>query len=63
LLAAPVDPEVRRIAEKLAKFVAKNGRGLENTTRQRNPGDTPFRSAHLISKRALSEKHTVVYVV
>ncbi|GAQ79862.1 hypothetical protein KFL_000400050 [Klebsormidium nitens] len=40
---APEDAEVCRIAEKLAKFVAKNGRGLENTTRQRNPGDTPFR--------------------
>jgi len=34
---------VKQVAEKLARFVAKNGRQLENITRQRNPGDTPFK--------------------
>ncbi|ERN17560.1 hypothetical protein AMTR_s00059p00129260 [Amborella trichopoda] len=39
----PSDPEVKKVADKLASFVAKNGRHLENVTRQRNPGDTPFK--------------------
>ncbi|ONM58967.1 SURP and G-patch domain-containing protein 1-like protein [Zea mays] len=34
---------VRQVADKLASFVAKNGRQFENITRQRNPGDTPFK--------------------
>jgi splicing factor 4 len=34
---------VRQVADKLACFVAKNGRQFENITRQRNPGDTPFK--------------------
>ncbi|KAJ7559595.1 hypothetical protein O6H91_04G092700 [Diphasiastrum complanatum] len=42
-LPAPVDPEVKKVADKLASFVAKNGRQFENITRQKNPGDTPFR--------------------
>ncbi|KAL4180500.1 hypothetical protein AMTRI_Chr13g125580 [Amborella trichopoda] len=41
----PSDPEVKKVADKLASFVAKNGRHLENVTRQRNPGDTPFNSS------------------
>ncbi|KAL2609063.1 hypothetical protein R1flu_027636 [Riccia fluitans] len=40
---APSDPEVKKVADKLASFVAVNGRQFENITRQRNPGDTPFR--------------------
>ncbi|XP_057814932.2 SURP and G-patch domain-containing protein 1-like protein isoform X1 [Cryptomeria japonica] len=39
----PNDPEVKKVADKLACFVAKNGRQFENITRQKNPGDTPFR--------------------
>ncbi|KAG6543646.1 hypothetical protein Mapa_014829 [Marchantia paleacea] len=39
----PSDPEVKKVADKLASFVAINGRQFENITRQRNPGDTPFR--------------------
>eukprot|EP00249_Psilotum_nudum_P020224 c27609_g1_i3 orf=448-1818(+) len=38
----PTDPEVKKVADKLASFVAKNGRQFENITRQKNPGDTPF---------------------
>ncbi|KAG2646360.1 hypothetical protein PVAP13_2KG505000 [Panicum virgatum] len=39
----PNDMTVKQVAEKLARFVAKNGRQFENITRQRNPGDTPFK--------------------
>ncbi|KAL6863765.1 hypothetical protein ACP4OV_016668 [Aristida adscensionis] len=39
----PNDITVRQVADKLASFVAKNGRQFENITRQRNPGDTPFK--------------------
>lgn len=28
---------------KLAEFVARNGRQFEEVTRQRNPGETPFK--------------------
>ena len=41
--AAPSDPEVHKVAEKLAEFVAKNGRSFEGVTKQRNPGNTPFK--------------------
>lgn len=41
--ASPSDPAVKKAAEKLASFVAKNGRQIEDITRQKNPGDTPFR--------------------
>ncbi|XVF79595.1 hypothetical protein PTKIN_Ptkin15bG0001800 [Pterospermum kingtungense] len=40
---SPSDPTVKIVADKLASFVAKNGRQFENITRQKNPGDTPFR--------------------
>ncbi|KAF9595993.1 hypothetical protein IFM89_006920, partial [Coptis chinensis] len=33
---------VKKVADKLASFMAKNGRQFEHITRQRNPGDTPF---------------------
>ncbi|GAB2289056.1 hypothetical protein Dimus_023358 [Dionaea muscipula] len=39
----PSDPTVKKVADKLASFVAKNGRQFEHITRQRNPGDTPFK--------------------
>ncbi|KAJ6845204.1 SURP and G-patch domain-containing protein 1-like protein [Iris pallida] len=39
----PRDPSVKNVADKLASFVAKNGRQFEHVTRQRNPGDTPFK--------------------
>ncbi|XP_068643781.1 SURP and G-patch domain-containing protein 1-like protein isoform X2 [Aristolochia californica] len=39
----PTDPAVKKVADKLANFVAKNGRQFEHITRQRNPGDTPFK--------------------
>ncbi|XP_057807670.1 SURP and G-patch domain-containing protein 1-like protein isoform X2 [Salvia miltiorrhiza] len=39
----PSDPTVRKVADKLASFVAKNGRQFEHVTRQKNPGDTPFK--------------------
>ncbi|KAJ4711659.1 SURP and G-patch domain-containing protein 1-like protein [Melia azedarach] len=39
----PSDPTVKKVADKLASFVAKNGRQFENVTRQKNPGDTPFK--------------------
>ena len=32
-----------KAAERLAEFVAKNGREFEDMTRDRNPGDTPFK--------------------
>ena len=35
---------MRKVVEKLAEFVAKNGRSFEEVTRQRNPADGPFRS-------------------
>ncbi|KAK9915471.1 hypothetical protein WJX75_009690 [Coccomyxa subellipsoidea] len=44
--APPQDPEVRKVVEKLAEFVAKNGRNFEDVTRQRNPEDSPFRFLH-----------------
>lgn len=31
------------MATKLAEFVARNGRQFEEVTRQRNPGETPFK--------------------
>ena len=39
----PSDPEVRKVIDKLADFVAKNGRSFEDVTRQRNPDNGPFR--------------------
>uniref|UniRef100_A0A7N0UCQ5 SURP and G-patch domain-containing protein 1-like protein n=1 Tax=Kalanchoe fedtschenkoi TaxID=63787 RepID=A0A7N0UCQ5_KALFE len=39
----PSDPTVKKVADKLASFVAKNGRQFEHVTRQKNPGDTPFK--------------------
>lgn len=54
IVAPPVDAEVRKVADKLASFVAKNGRQFENITRQKNPGDTPFRYFQIFfSKHAL----------
>ncbi|KAF9596014.1 hypothetical protein IFM89_006941 [Coptis chinensis] len=41
--SSPSDPDVKKVADKLASFVAKNGRQFEHITRQRNPGDTPFK--------------------
>lgn len=38
----PSDGEVKKVADKLALFVAKNGRQFEDITRQKNPGNTPF---------------------
>jgi splicing factor 4 len=40
--ARPAD-DVALVAERLAEFVAKNGRQFEEMTRARNPGDTPFK--------------------
>ncbi|CAI0428053.1 unnamed protein product [Linum tenue] len=40
---SPSDPTVKKVADKLASFVAKNGRQFEDVTRQKNPGDTPFK--------------------
>ncbi|KAK6928700.1 SWAP/Surp [Dillenia turbinata] len=40
---SPSDPAVKKVADKLASFVAKNGKQFEDVTRQRNPGDTPFK--------------------
>ncbi|KAL8542361.1 hypothetical protein ACS0TY_003287 [Phlomoides rotata] len=40
---SPSDPTVKKVADKLASFVAKNGRQFEHVTRQKNPGDTPFK--------------------
>ncbi|KAF5946589.1 hypothetical protein HYC85_016817 [Camellia sinensis] len=39
----PSDPTVKKVADKLASFVAKNGRQFEHITRKKNPGDTPFK--------------------
>lgn len=39
----PSDPTVKNAADKLASFVAKNGRAFEDVTRQKNPGDTLFK--------------------
>ncbi|KAK8615089.1 hypothetical protein V6N13_068874 [Hibiscus sabdariffa] len=40
---SPSDLTVKKVADKLASFVAKNGRQFEHITRQKNPGDTPFK--------------------
>ncbi|XP_041999779.1 SURP and G-patch domain-containing protein 1-like protein [Salvia splendens] len=40
---SPSDSTVRKVADKLASFVAKNGRQFEHVTKQKNPGDTPFK--------------------
>ncbi|XP_040991137.1 SURP and G-patch domain-containing protein 1-like protein [Juglans microcarpa x Juglans regia] len=42
-LPSPTDPTVKKVADKLASFVAKNGRQFEHITRQKNPGDSPFK--------------------
>ncbi|XP_076900067.1 SURP and G-patch domain-containing protein 1-like protein [Bidens hawaiensis] len=42
VVAVPSDPIVKKAADNLATFVAKNGRQIEHITRQKNPGDTPF---------------------
>ncbi|KAJ1697873.1 hypothetical protein LUZ63_006385 [Rhynchospora breviuscula] len=39
----PSDYTVRKVIDRLANLVAKNGRQHEHITRQRNPGDTPFK--------------------
>ncbi|GLT60713.1 hypothetical protein SLA2020_334690 [Shorea laevis] len=41
--SSPSDPTVKKVADKLASFVAKHGRQFEHVTRQKNPGDTPFK--------------------
>ncbi|KAJ8899180.1 hypothetical protein K2173_012356 [Erythroxylum novogranatense] len=41
--SSPSDLTVKKVADKLASFVAKNGRQFEDVTRQKNPGDTPFK--------------------
>lgn len=38
-----LDPEGIRTADKLAEFVAKNGRNFEEVTRQRNPHGGMFK--------------------
>lgn len=40
---SPSDPTVKKVADKLASFVAKHGRQFEHITRQKNPGDSPFK--------------------
>uniref|UniRef100_A0A803MM12 SURP and G-patch domain-containing protein 1-like protein n=1 Tax=Chenopodium quinoa TaxID=63459 RepID=A0A803MM12_CHEQI len=40
---SPSDPAVKKAADRLASFVAKKGRQIEDITRQKNPGNTPFR--------------------
>ncbi|KAH9603553.1 hypothetical protein KSS87_001688 [Heliosperma pusillum] len=40
---SPSDPAVKKAADRLASFAAKNGRHIEDITRQKNPGDTPFK--------------------
>ncbi|KAL6749909.1 hypothetical protein V8C86DRAFT_3020239 [Haematococcus lacustris] len=45
----PQDAGVRDAADKLAEFVASKGRQFEAMTRDRNPGDTPFRFLHDMS--------------
>ncbi|PON96517.1 G-patch domain containing protein [Trema orientale] len=40
---SPSDLTVKKVADKLASFVAKNGRQFEHIARQKNPGDTPFK--------------------
>ncbi|KAJ7949135.1 SURP and G-patch domain-containing protein 1-like protein [Quillaja saponaria] len=41
--SSPSDPAVKKVADKLASFVAKHGRQFEDVTRQKNPGDTYFK--------------------
>ncbi|KAL9244586.1 hypothetical protein vseg_018352 [Gypsophila vaccaria] len=38
----PSDPAVKKVADRLASFAAKHGRQIEDITRQKNPGNTPF---------------------
>ncbi|XVE76691.1 hypothetical protein DITRI_Ditri13aG0001800 [Diplodiscus trichospermus] len=40
---SPSNLSVKKVADKLASFVAKNGRQFEDIARQKNPGDTPFK--------------------
>ncbi|GAB2212863.1 hypothetical protein Droror1_Dr00020861 [Drosera rotundifolia] len=40
---SPSDESVKKAADRLATFVAKNGRQIEHITRQKNPGNTPFK--------------------
>ncbi|KAL6129788.1 hypothetical protein ACLB2K_073137 [Fragaria x ananassa] len=40
---SPSDSTVKIVADKLASFVAKHGRQFEHITRQKNPGDNPFK--------------------
>ncbi|KAE8696823.1 SURP and G-patch domain-containing protein 1-like protein [Hibiscus syriacus] len=40
---SPSDLTVKKVADKLASFVAKHGRQFEHITRQKNPGDSPFK--------------------
>eukprot|EP00877_Chromochloris_zofingiensis_P007322 jgi/Chrzof1/2843/Cz12g00250.t1 len=49
--AAAINPKVQEVADRLAEFVAKNGRQFEDMTRERNPGDTPFRFLHNTSSK------------
>jgi len=38
--------DIRSCADKLAEWVAKNGRQFEDLTRDKNPGETPFKFLH-----------------
>eukprot|EP00775_Hariotina_reticulata_P010194 gene10194-10355_t len=41
--SAAINEKVKEVADKLADFVARNGRKYEDMTRVKNPGNTPFR--------------------
>lgn len=58
---SPSDPAVKKAADRLASFVAKNGRQIEDITRQKNPGNTPFR--YVVCKLFFVEATHVFYVM
>ena len=57
----PSDGEVKKVADKLALFVAKNGRQFEDITRQKNPGNSPFRFSLMLQLKLYSYKASMVY--
>ncbi|KAL6013577.1 hypothetical protein ACLOJK_004075 [Asimina triloba] len=57
----PSDLAVKNAADKLASFVAKNGRQFEHITRQKNPGDTPFKYVFFVHIEFLYDTNSADY--
>ena len=57
----PSDLEVKKVADKLALFVAKNGRQFEDLTRRKNSENPLFRCGRVSGDECVNHFETHVY--